>query len=180
MDESKYGNFTTLTAASAVLKVDCVALDKTDLGESNLDFFSGGSRSLKPANEIYEGIIENPTEVPLFVISFNGERGAGGAPSLGGHYLLEIPRRRWPSEFGPAPPLWLTDEAAAEAVETTEARAEAEKATVDAFGMQMPSLTTQPAAIRGRGRGRGRVRSRKQIHSIRPHPLSLVSLSVEQ
>ena len=124
LDESKYGNLTTLTAASAVLEVDCVALDETALEQSNLAFFSGGRQSVKSANEIYERI-KHSTGVPVFVISFNGERGAGGAPSRGGHYAAG----KYQGEHGRSiwtPPPWLTGEAevTAPAEENAEAAAD--------------------------------------------------------
>ena len=77
LELSKYGDLNTLCAASAVLNADVVSLNEKRLGQQNLAFYSKGKQSLVSAVEIGQRI-ENPTEVPLLVISHNGAVGKGG------------------------------------------------------------------------------------------------------
>lgn len=101
LNRNQYGDLNTLAAASAVLGIDVVSLDETGLGQSNIQFFSGGKGRLQSATSIYDRVQRGE---PLIAVFWNGSVGTSG------HYAAGVYQDESGNPIRPpswSPPAWL-------------------------------------------------------------------------
>jgi hypothetical protein len=85
LDFQVYGGFNTHCAASAVLHVDIVSLDESQLNDQLCAIFAAGKQSFMSIRSVIQRI-EKPTSTPMIFVVFNGSRGDHNLPCMSGHF----------------------------------------------------------------------------------------------